>query len=421
MHNNYAHSLFSQQPQADFTPEIRPLPDAGRDFSTPKAQQRDTPPLQMVSSPVPYYNGTHDTPHIRKCTHTTEEQRDAQTQFPLASLATVITDSQVCYQQQLSYLHALLSVQVVRSVSFSSPFDMLAVGANSHLLRVYSVSTVLEDNAIRFGIIIRIFLSVIYSPSNSCRSLPLLYQQPGYHRGSIYCLAWWKDSLLASGSNDQTIRLLSHSPEGQFTSQGLLTGFKNTIREVVFMPSGLLLSCGAGGNGLRLSDCQQGSAVQTFHGHSSQVLAVTSLDEHRFASGGEDGTVKLWDVRCSSNPTSSLSLPQAVTSLSSHSNHLACSTTAGACHLIEMSSGLSLQNSFSPSTSECRSIRYSSSGSWLLTGSYSGEVGLAHSFSFLWQPICSHNDKVIQCRWHPSGSLIATTGADKTARVWKLH
>lgn len=279
---------------------------------------------------------------------------------------------------------------------------MLAVGTNSRILHVYSVSSLLEDNAI------------------SCRSLPLLYQQPGYHRGSIYCLAWWKDSLLASGSNDQTIRLLSHSPEKQFTNQGLLTGFKSTIREVSFMPTGLLLSCGIGGNGLRLSDCQQKSTVQTFHGHSSQILAVTSLDEHRFASGGEDATVKLWDVRCSSSPTSSLSFSHAVTSLSSHDNLLACSTTAGTCHLIDMSSGLSLQNTFSPTKDECRSIRYSPNGSWIMTGSYSGEVSLAHSSSLYWQPVCKHTDKVIQCRWHTSGSLIATAGADKTARVWKL-
>ena len=33
------------------------------------------------------------------------------------------------------------------------------------------------------------------------------------------------------------------------------------------------------------------------------------------------------------------------------------------------------------------------------------------------KPICSDHDKVIQCRWHQSSSLIASTGADKTACI----
>ena len=188
------------------------------------------------------------------------------------------------------------------------------------------------------------------------------------------------------------------------------------------MPSGLLLSCGAGENALRLSDCHKMSMVQTFHGHSSQVLAVASLDENRFASGGEDGTVKLWDVRSGHTPTTSLTLSHTITSLTTHNSQLACSTTAGSCHLmVRSNSKLNVLDSYAPSNNECRSIRYSPCGSWLLSGSYSGEVCLANSSSLLWQPICSHRDKVIQCRWHRSGYLIATTGADKTARLWRLH
>lgn len=186
------------------------------------------------------------------------------------------------------------------------------------------------------------------------------------------------------------------------------------------MSSGLLASCGAGDSALRLSDCQKMSVVQVFHGHNCQVLAVSVVDEHRFASGGEDGSVKLWDVR-SKNPAAAFSLSHSITSLSTHADQLACSTSAGTCHIFCLATGLSRLDSYTPSTNECRSIRYSPCGSWLLTGSYSGEVCLAISSSLLWQPLCSHQDKVIQCRWHSTGSLVATSGADKTARLWKLH
>ena len=186
------------------------------------------------------------------------------------------------------------------------------------------------------------------------------------------------------------------------------------------MPSGLLLSCGAGDNALRLSDCQRMSGVQTLRGHGSQVLSVAVVDEHRIASGGEDGTIKLWDVRSNSS-TASFSLPHSITSLSTRDHHLICSTTSGTCHMFCLTTGLTQLDSYNPSKNECRSIRYSPCGSWLLTGSYSGEVCLALSSSLLWQPLCSHQDKVIQCRWHCSGSVIASTGADKTARLWFLH
>ena len=91
--NKQFHTLLSQQPLVDFTPEILPLPPGKKsDFSTPKANQRETPPLQPISSPVPYYTGTHGTPYVRKCP---QEERDAQTQFPKATLASMITDPQV--------------------------------------------------------------------------------------------------------------------------------------------------------------------------------------------------------------------------------------------------------------------------------------------------------------------------------------
>ena len=50
---------------------------------------------------------------------------------------------------------------------------------------------------------------------------------------------------------------------------------------------------------IRLCDMKSGSYAQVMRGHTGRVLALewSPTSEHVFASGGSDGTVRLWDVR----------------------------------------------------------------------------------------------------------------------------
>ena len=56
-----------------------------------------------------------------------------------------------------------------------------------------------------------VLIKVLFSLSSI--DIPILYSHASYHQGSIYCLAWNRNFVLASGSNDQTIRLLSFDRE----------------------------------------------------------------------------------------------------------------------------------------------------------------------------------------------------------------
>ncbi len=238
-------------------------------------------------------------------------------------------------------------------------------------------------------------------------------------------MAWLGDSLLASGSNDQTIKLLSHNPlsPSPCSPLGQLSCHKGTVRDLAFMPDGLLASGGAGDCALKLSDCNSSVVVSSYAGHTDQIHAVTVVSDTLLASGGQDKMVKLWDTR-QQRCSHSFNLAHLVASLSSNSRsgypHLASAQTDGSCTIHDLRI-LKQLGTVHPHADECRSVRFSRSGKWLLSGGYDGTVCLTDVASLEWKVMASLGDKVIQCRWHASGRLFASTGVDKKACFWALQ
>ena len=256
--------------------------------------------------------------------------------------------------------------------------------------------------------------------------LPAFYCQQHYHKGSIYCTAWWEDSLLASGSNDQKIRLLSYNPTSQTSvcsSLGQMRIHNGTIRDLTFTSDGFLVSGGVGDNLIKVSNPLTFQVTNTLFGHYDQILGLFVVKENIIASASQDKTVRLWDLRIG-HAYASINLPHAVTSIAAdtHLNQLACAQLDGSCAVHDLNT-LKLLSTYNAHTDECRTVRYSSSmgpSPWLLTGSYDGTICLADTKTFEWQQVAQHGDKVIQCRWHGSETLFASTGADNKACFWRL-
>ena len=257
---------------------------------------------------------------------------------------------------------------------------------------------------------------------HSSEELAVFYYHPRYHRGSIYCLSWLGDSLLASGSNDQTIKLLSHNPASSSspcTPQGQLTVHNGTVRDLIFLPNGHLLSGGGGDSALKLSDSSSAMLVSSYVGHTDQILALAVVDETVVTSASQDKTVKLWDTR-QARCFHTFSLTHPAASMSSRNNHLATSQLDGSCDVYDLRALKSL-GTVHPHSEECRTVRFTAASQWLLTGSYDGSVCLVDTTSMEWKEVAKHNDKVIQCRWHRSGKVFASTGTDKKACFWALQ
>lgn len=128
------------------------------------------------------------------------------------------------------------------------------------------------------------------------------------HCASVYCASFNPNgTLLATGSNDQIVHIIKynpirHAPEG---SEYKLSMHGGTIRDVCFLhgdepdAGSRLLSAGAGDYQIHLTDCSVMKPMQTFAGHESTVMSLTSCQSstNLFVSGSLDGTIRLWDTR----------------------------------------------------------------------------------------------------------------------------
>jgi WD40 repeat protein len=97
------------------------------------------------------------------------------------------------------------------------------------------------------------------------------------------CLPRSIPQLVASGSNDKTVRLWDAVTGA---ARGNLVGHSGLVNAVAFSPDGQLLASGSFDKTVRLWEAATGAMRCTLEGHSREVTAVTfSLDGQLLASG----------------------------------------------------------------------------------------------------------------------------------------
>jgi len=235
-------------------------------------------------------------------------------------------------------------------------------------------------------------------------------------------LAWNTDGMIASGSNDQTIRFLRFD---QDTST--VTGapedvriHKGTVRDVVFLNNAYLSSAGAGDCAVKVYDCVAQQCIRNFTSHSSQVLALSSVKENvnLILSAGSDQNLMLWDLR-QPEAVQVTRFTAPVTSVTNHGKDICISLMDGSLTFLELRQ-LSITHQLQYLyRDECRSVCYSPNGKYVLSGSYEKKIKLTDIHSRLSQIVAEHMDKVVQCRWHCSGKMFASTSVDKHVCFWK--
>uniref|UniRef100_A0A023FMA6 Putative wd40 domain protein n=1 Tax=Amblyomma cajennense TaxID=34607 RepID=A0A023FMA6_AMBCJ len=378
-----------------------------RPFEIPPPAAPANGPQKPPRSPAPAtYSANHGSPNQQQqqqAAHATDESRK-----PKFVQVTNLEDA-----------------QVVRACDFHPSGQFYAVGSNSKTLRICGYPTITD---LREG-------DVAHQPT-------VLFKRLKHHKGSIYCLAWNQTGdLLATGSNDKTIKLMRFKSETCALDTGgeaELTMHDGTIRDLCFVEdlsnrSSLLISGGAGDCKIYVTDCETATPFQALSGHSGHVLSLYTWGGAMFVSGSQDRTIRFWDLRtrgCVNLVTappasgSGPGSPVAAVAVDPSGRMLVSGHEDATCMLYDIRGGRSIQT-FRPHSSDLRSVRFSPRAYYLLTASYDRKCVLTDLQGDLTQPLPSvvvaeHADKVIQARWHPSDFSFVSTSADKTAVLWAL-
>jgi len=311
----------------------------------------------------------------------------------------------------------LEDAQAIRCGDFHPSGRIYAVGSNSKALRLCQ------------------YPGAAPSAGSEVPQASVLFKRPKHHKGSIYCLAWSQHGdLLATGSNDKTVRMARFSPDSCSLAEGAdveISAHDGTVRDCVFLsePTSTvwLASAGAGDCKVYLTEAHSGRTVRGMAGHSSPVLALARWPGSVFASGSQDKTVRLWDVRSGTcaklvqfaSPVSSLDVDPG-------GRLLASGHEDGSVLLYDVRGGRLLQ-SFRPHSAEVRSTRVSAPNAfYLLTGGYDGRLVLTDLQGDLTRGqlpsvvVAEHADKVTCGRWHPLDFSFVSASADRTCTLWAL-
>jgi U3 small nucleolar RNA-associated protein 13 len=103
------------------------------------------------------------------------------------------------------------------------------------------------------------------------------------------------DSLIATGSQDKTIKLWRTS---DLALHGTLKGHKRGVWDCQFSQHDRVLATGSGDRTVKLWSIADCSCVRTFQGHMASVLRVRFIGTGlQLLSSGSDGLIKLWTIR----------------------------------------------------------------------------------------------------------------------------
>ena len=98
-----------------------------------------------------------------------------------------------------------------------------------------------------------------------------------------------------SGSDPRSVNATTHTFTGSLKQT--LSGHTEEVWAVAFSPDGKTLASGGDDTSVKLWDVQTGKEKQTLSGHKYKVATLAfSPDGKSLASGSEDYTVKIWDL-----------------------------------------------------------------------------------------------------------------------------
>ena len=314
----------------------------------------------------------------------------------------------------------LVDSHAIRAISFSNNGKILSLGTNSKSLKLYDFSPINEK-----------FLRHNSSSSEDFISLKLLFEKPNHHAGSIYCLDFSSnDKLIATGSNDKMVKIFVIPDFSQKTTEILELAIPDqhgTVRAVIFPPvdENYFFSGGSGDKNIYMWDTDSGKRINSLIGHENDINSLKfSIDENSniklLGSCGIDKNICFHDYR-TNNPVKKFKIENhgEINDIT-FSNDFICSVhNDGYICLYNNNINEKVVKEFKVSNKELRAVNFSKDGKFLMTASFDNKISIFDiNDEMKLVKSLEHDDRAVNCKWHPDKPIIASSSADKTARIW---
>ena len=244
--------------------------------------------------------------------------------------------------------------------------------------------------------------------------------------------------MLASGSDDQTVRLWEietgqtfAQPKEAVELQMLSTrcvktlqGHTHQVWSIAFSPDGKTIASSGDEQIIRLWNVETGRCYNTLKGHTHRVSSITfSPDGKTIASGGEDRTVRLWDAKTG----------RLLKKLRGHPNQVWCVRFSPVAPLLASASEDQTIKLWDLQTGKCIetleghqnwvwSIAFSPNGQILASGSYDQTLKLwdVQTGQCL-KTLEGHSGSLMSVIFSPDGRFLASCSCyDQEIRLWDV-
>ena len=313
----------------------------------------------------------------------------------------------------------IVDSKAIRAISFSSNGKILSLGTNSKSLKLYDFSPINDK-----------FLYRNNSSQNDFISLKLLFEKHNHHAGSIYCLDFSpSDKLIVTGSNDKTIKIFVVPDFNENMNEVLelaILDQKGTIRSVLFPPTdnNFIFSGGSNDNNINMWDTESGKKINSLIGHKECINSLKfSVDENSnvklLGSCGNDNIICFHDYR-TNNPVKKIEIKNhgEINDIS-FTNDYVCSVHNDGYIVLYSTIKETVVREIKASEKEIRAVNISKDGKFLMIASFDKKISIFDINDDLkLVKYLEHDDRAVNCKWHPDKPIISSSSADNTVRIW---